>query len=396
MSELQTMYSGKSNSPQTVTTAEISASAQSIPVESLAAFPDAPNLATLGTGDDAEVVLYNSKGASSLEGCIRGFGGTTAKIWPSDTLAYRAFTLYDYSTLVANIQSLFDSKLGKTGDAGDLVAEFTAAAQRANLVSGETLETLLGKLAKWYVDLSALAWSGQYSDLSGVPGTFSPSAHASTHGSGGSDAIAPSAIGAQPTITAVGILKGTGSAVSTAVSGTDYQAPIAVTGMLKGSGAGSVTQAQAGVDYQSPLSAGTDYQTPIAAVGLLKGAGSGSVSAAVSGTDYQAPVTATGILKGSGSGNVGAAVAGTDYARPMSEATATLTPSGWSGDPLQQTVSVSGVTASSKVLVTLAPDYIASSAVYGIFCVSQGSGQLTFQCTTQPENNVVMNIGILD
>ena len=50
------MYAGINNSPQTVTTAEITASAQAIPVRSTAAFPAGPNLATLGTGDDVDVV----------------------------------------------------------------------------------------------------------------------------------------------------------------------------------------------------------------------------------------------------------------------------------------------------------------------------------------------------
>ena len=82
------------------------------------------------------------------------------------------------------------------------------------------------------------------------------------------DTWTPSAsdVGAQPTITASGMLKGDGlGGVSAATAGTDYQAPLT-----------------AGVDYQTPLVAGTDYQTPL-----------------VAGTDYQTPL-----------------VAGTDYATP--------------------------------------------------------------------------------
>ena len=68
-----------------------------------------------------------------------------------------------------------------------------------------------------------------------------------------------------------GILKGTGSAVAVAVPGTDYatptqladkQAKITATGLLKGDGAGSIIAAQAGTDYQAPLTAGTDYAPP--------------------------------------------------------------------------------------------------------------------------------------
>lgn len=62
------------------------------------------------------------------------------------------------------------------------------------------------------------------------------------------DTWTPSAadVGAQPSITANGILKGDGlGGVSAASAGTDYQAPLT-----------------AGTDYQTPLVAGTDYATP--------------------------------------------------------------------------------------------------------------------------------------
>lgn len=42
----------------------------------------------------------------------------------------------------------------------------------------------------------------------------------------------------------------------------DKQSTIAVSGILKGDGQGGVTAAQAGTDYQAPLTAGTDYATP--------------------------------------------------------------------------------------------------------------------------------------
>lgn len=79
------------------------------------------------------------------------------------------------------------------------------------------------------------------------------------------------------------------------------QEEITASGLLKGDGSGSISAAQAGVDYQAPLTAGTDYVTPtqladkqdkITVSGILKGDGAGNVSAAVAGTDYQAPLTA--------------------------------------------------------------------------------------------------------
>lgn len=38
--------------------------------------------------------------------------------------------------------------------------EFTQAADRANIASGESIETILGKMAKWYTDLKPVAWDG--------------------------------------------------------------------------------------------------------------------------------------------------------------------------------------------------------------------------------------------
>lgn len=46
---------------------------------------------------------------------------------------------------------------------------FSQAATRANIASGETLTTILGKLMKWYADLKNVAFSGNYNDLSGKP-----------------------------------------------------------------------------------------------------------------------------------------------------------------------------------------------------------------------------------
>lgn len=62
---------------------------------------------------------------------------------------------------------------------------------------------------------------------------------------------ATAAGGKQDKITATGILKGTGSAVEAAQAGVDYQTPLT-----------------AGVNYQTPLVAGTDYQTPLTATQL--------------------------------------------------------------------------------------------------------------------------------
>lgn len=46
---------------------------------------------------------------------------------------------------------------------------FSQASARANIASGEKLSVILGKIMKWYADLKTVAFTGNYSDLSGRP-----------------------------------------------------------------------------------------------------------------------------------------------------------------------------------------------------------------------------------
>ena len=46
---------------------------------------------------------------------------------------------------------------------------FTEASTRANIASGESLPTILGKIKKFFTDLKTVAFTGAYSDLSGIP-----------------------------------------------------------------------------------------------------------------------------------------------------------------------------------------------------------------------------------
>ncbi len=341
----QTMYAGVNNSPQTTLTSEITAAAQEIPVLSVAGFPAAPNLATIGTDENAEIIRYNGISGSSLTGCERGFHGTTAKIWPVDTLVYRAFSLYDYEALRSNVTQLDTDKLGADGDGSQVTASFTPAETRAAIATGETAATLWGKVSKWLSDLKAVAFSGQYADLTGAPTAMTPKAHAATHGTGGADAITPASIGAQPSVTA--------------------------SGLLKGDGDGGITAAAVGTDYQAPLAAGMDYATPsqvaekqdaIAVSGILKGDGAGNISAAAAGTDYQAPLTA-----------------GTDYATPAQTAQATLLASGWADGV--QSLAIGGLSAEGAGAIYPASTATAEQVLaYGAaipYVTGQAAGSVT-------------------
>ena len=59
-----------------------------------------------------------------------------------------------------------------------------------------------------------------------------------------------------------------------------------------------------------------------------------------------------------------------------------------------QTVNVTGVTASNIVFVSPAPASAADYAAAGITCTAQGSGTLTFTCTSVPSNAITVNVVI--
>lgn len=98
-----------------------------------------------------------------------------------------------------------------------------------------------------------------YSSLSGVPSTFAPSAHKTSHATGGSDALSASDIGAAAashTHSWSAIVSG----LPTTLAGygiTDAQSQIIATGLLKGAGGGSISAAVAGTDYAVSVASGT-------------------------------------------------------------------------------------------------------------------------------------------
>ena len=100
---METMYKGIPFSPQVALADGIGAGDTTIPVTDISAFPDAPNLATIGTDEDGETILYTAKTTDSLSGCTRGVEGM-AKAWPSGTTIARNFTNKDFDALQKNVQ----------------------------------------------------------------------------------------------------------------------------------------------------------------------------------------------------------------------------------------------------------------------------------------------------
>ena len=172
------------------------------------------------------------------------------------------------------------------------------------------------------------------------------------------------------------------------------QPTITASGLLKGDGAGTITAA----DTQEA----TLVDVPN---GLLKGDGT-TISAAVAETDYMVPPTGgtTGqVLKKTETGTEWANESGGTQSASQ---TVTLTTGGWtqSGDRYSQTVNVTGVTASTPVvLVDIAmsgTDLDADAAsleAWGIVSannVAQGAGTLTFYALIVPSVNIPVNVGV--
>ncbi|MED0739028.1 hypothetical protein P4S89_18980, partial [Aneurinibacillus thermoaerophilus] len=102
---MQTMYPAIVNSPLTLLVAAIDDTQDTIEVADGSKLPDAPNLATIGGGENAETVLYTGKSGNTLTGVTRGFQGT-ARAWSTGTQVGRFFTEYDYRAMIENIEEM--------------------------------------------------------------------------------------------------------------------------------------------------------------------------------------------------------------------------------------------------------------------------------------------------
>ena len=89
-------------------------------------------------------------------------GATSTKVGNYD--AHLANTNNPHGVTAAQVGALTP-----TGNGSDVTATFTAAGSRVNISTGEKLSVIFGKIAKWFADLKAVAFSGSYTDLSDKP-----------------------------------------------------------------------------------------------------------------------------------------------------------------------------------------------------------------------------------
>ena len=111
---------------------------------------------------------------------------------------------------------------------------------------------------------------------------------------------------------------------------------------------------------------------------------SGKQDALVSGTNIKT-INSTSLL---GSGDIA-------VQSVISAVTVTISVANWSATTTC-TKSVSGVTASNNIIVTPAPTSISDWQSSGVYCSAQGSGTLTFTCSTTPTASITVNVLIIN
>lgn len=109
MVNLNKMYDGVVNSPETYLTQNLAADATIIYVADSSVFGSLPNLAVIGTDQNAETILITSKrsdGGLEVQRALEG----PAKRWEKTTAIARNFTNYDYNQVKSNIEKLNTGK----------------------------------------------------------------------------------------------------------------------------------------------------------------------------------------------------------------------------------------------------------------------------------------------
>lgn len=168
---LTTMYAPQNNGPHTALAETINAAQTDITVVDASVLPDAHNVLTIGTGEDAELVLMSAKTGNILT-VTRGYNGTTAKSWEADEWVYRAITAQDVGALQANINAINAGKVDAESGKGLSEDDYTTAEKNklAGIEAGANNYTHPSTHpASMITGMAAVATSGDYEDLNGKP-----------------------------------------------------------------------------------------------------------------------------------------------------------------------------------------------------------------------------------
>lgn len=110
MTDLNKMYPGVANSPETFLKENVAPEGTTLYVNDTSVLGDLPTLAVIGTDQNAETVLVKSKrsdGGLDVQRAVEGI----ARKWEKATIVARNFTNYDYKILVENINKLNSGKI---------------------------------------------------------------------------------------------------------------------------------------------------------------------------------------------------------------------------------------------------------------------------------------------
>lgn len=166
------------------------------------------------------------------------------------------------------------------------------------------------------------------------------------------------------------------------------QSKITATGVLKGTGT-SVEAAQAGVDYQAPLTGAKGKYVGFSAENVPEAMDLPSASTTAKGITYLVDsYTSTDTDRA-----VTPKAVNEVYKLLPVSTSVTLTAAGWSNGV--QTVSVAGVTTTDHVIVAPCPDAYPAYISSNVRCTAQGDGTLMFTATTTPTAGMVINVIIL-
>ena len=158
MTELNKMYDGVVNSPETYLTQNLAQDGTVLYVADGSIFETLPNLAVIGSDQTAETILVKSRRSDGGFDIDRGIENVQRN-WEKITSVARNFTNYDYKQLKDNIEILNKNKLEESSNIA-----FTTASSKTNILSTDSIKVIFGKLSKWFSDLENISWTGKLAD----------------------------------------------------------------------------------------------------------------------------------------------------------------------------------------------------------------------------------------
>lgn len=150
---METMYAPQNNGPHTTLMATINASNTDITVADASVLPSAPNVLTIGLGEDAELVLVSAVTGNVLT-VTRAYNGTTAKVWNSGDWIYRAVTAQDIAALQSNVTALDSAKQPK----GNYLTEVPDKSVSSDKLADSLKAIIDGKISE-ETDPNVPAWA---------------------------------------------------------------------------------------------------------------------------------------------------------------------------------------------------------------------------------------------